>query len=96
MRNSITVLTPVPEARSVTAAGRPLPSSVHGKTVGFLDNTKANFAEFARQLGEVLVGEYGARRVIIRRKPNAAIPAPDPVLAGLAKDCDVVFTGSGD
>jgi hypothetical protein len=69
---------------------------VRGKTVGFLDNTKANFGELARQLGDVLIEQYGARRVIIRRKVNAATPAPDPLLAGLAKDCDVIFTGSGD
>ena len=96
MGNTITLLTPVPEARQTAAAGRPLPPSLRGKRVGFLDNTKPNFSVLAREFGEVLVQHYGAASVTIQRKANAAPPASPEIIASLAKDCDVVFTGSGD
>ncbi len=93
---TITLLTPVPEKRQVAAGGRALPASLTGKRIGFLDNTKANFAELARQFGQALVERHGAASVTIRRKANAATPAPPEIIAALAKECDVVFTGSGD
>jgi hypothetical protein len=96
MGTTITVLTPVPESRQAAAAGRPLPPSLQGKRVGFLDNTKANFGELARQFGDVLMKRYGAASVTVRRKANAATPAAPEIIEALAKECDVVFTGSGD
>jgi hypothetical protein len=96
MGTTITVLTPVPEARETRQDARPLPAGLDGKRIGFLDNTKANFAELARGFGEVLVQRYGAASVMIHRKANAATPAPPELIARMARDCDVVFTGSGD
>lgn len=96
METTITVLTPVPESRLSAAAGRSLPDSLQGKRIGFLDNTKANFAELARQFGDVLVQRYGAASVTVRRKANAATPAAPEIIEALSKECDVVFTGSGD
>ncbi len=96
MPNTVTLLTPVPEPHSVPNGGLSLPPSLRGKRIGFLDNTKANFAELARQFGDVLLQRFGAEAVVIRRKANAATPAPDEIIEALAKECDVVFTGSGD
>jgi hypothetical protein len=36
------------------------------------------------------------KAVVRRRKANAAVPAPPETLIELAKQCDVVFAGSGD
>lgn len=96
MAGTIRVLSPVPEARRTGTGGRPLPATLAGKRVGFLDNTKANFAELARGFGDVLVERYGAAGVVVRRKANAATPAAPEILEALARECDVVFTGSGD
>lgn len=96
MGGTIIVLTPTPEGRTTAKAGRALPATLAGKRIGFLDNTKANFAQLARGFGEVLVERYGAASVVVRRKANAATPAAPEILEALAKECDVVFTGSGD
>lgn len=97
MPGTITLLSPVPERSAAAGAhGLPLPASFRGKRIGFLDNTKANFAELSRGFGQLLVERYGAASVVIRRKANAATPAPPELIAEMAKACDVVFTGSGD
>jgi hypothetical protein len=31
-----------------------------------------------------------------RRKRAASVPAPDEMMAALAKECDLIITGSGD
>ena len=74
----------------------PLPESLVGSTVGFLDNRKANFDRLADEIRGILRAEHGVKAVIHRRKANAATPAAPEILAGLAKDCDVVFAGSAD
>ena len=67
-----------------------------GKVVGFIDNAKPNFGVLADDLGELLKTRYGVSRVIKRRKPSASVPAKAEVIEELAKECDVVITGSGD
>ena len=74
----------------------PLPRSLAGLSVGFLDNRKANFDRLADEIGALLSAEHGVKTVIRRRKANAATPAAPEIVAGLAKDCDVVFAGSAD
>lgn len=96
METTLTVLTPVPESRQSAVAGQSVPASLQGKRIGFLDNTKANFAQLARQFGDVLVERYGVASVTVRRKANAATPAAPEIIEELSKECDVVFTGSGD
>ncbi|HKW94777.1 MAG TPA: hypothetical protein VJX92_23025 [Methylomirabilota bacterium] len=92
----ITVLSPVAELRTATTAIPPLPADLRGLTVGFLDNTKHNFDRLVTEIGEVLKERHGVERVIIRRKANAATGAAHEIIAGLAKDCDLVFAGSAD
>ena len=93
---TITVLSPVGRPR-VSALTLPrLPSRLDGLRVGFLDNTKSNFGLLAQDMGAVLRERYGVREIIIRRKGNAATPAADDLVAGIAKDCDLVFAGSAD
>jgi len=96
MANKVTLLVPTGESRPPQGDARPLPAGLGGKHVGFLDNTKANFDVLARGLGAVLQERFGAASVTVRRKPNPSTPAPPELIAALAKDCDVVFAGSGD
>ena len=92
----IRVLSPVGVVKAQTVAVPSLPQSWNGRTVGFLDNTKANFDQLADEIGAFLRAEHGVKAVIRRRKANASTPAAPEILAGLAKDCDVVFAGSAD
>ena len=92
----IRVLTPVGAVRSEALVAPPLPGDLAGRTVGFIDNTKHNFDRLADEIGTLLRARYGVKAVVRRRKGNAAVPAPPGTLAELAKECDLVFAGSGD
>jgi len=94
--SQIRVLSPIGVPAGDALSVPPLPSSLAGRTVGFVDNRKANFDLLADEIGAILSAEYGVKTVIRRRKANAATPAAPEILAGLAKDCDVVFAGSAD
>ena len=92
----IRVLSPVGVVTGDTVSVPPLPGSLAGLTVGFLDNRKANFDQLVDEVGAILRAEHGVKDVIRRRKANAATSAALEIVAGLAKDCDVVFAGSAD
>ena len=92
----IRVLSPVGVVQQEPVTVPALPGDWAGLSVGFLDNTKANFDVLARELGLLLQQQYGVREIVHRRKANAATPAAPDIVAELAKRCDVVFAGSGD
>ena len=93
---NITVLSPVGELRAATAAIPAPPLALQGLTVGFLDNTKHNFDLLVQEMGALLKERFGVKSVVHRRKANASTAAADEIIEGLAKDCDLVFAGSGD
>ena len=70
--------------------------ALKGAVVGFIDNAKPNFNHLVDDLADLLVANYGVKRVIKRRKSSASIPAPDEIVRELADECDLVITGSGD
>jgi hypothetical protein len=96
MGNRIRVLSPVGEVRAAAFVAPGLPTSLEGRTVGFLDNTKANFDRLVGDMGGLLRERFGVSGILHRRKANVAIPAPRQILEELAKHCDVVFAGSAD
>ena len=65
-----------------------------GKRIGILDNSKPNAGLLLRYLAESLAARTGATVGLVERK-NAALPAPDDLLARLA-EAEVVLTGSAD
>jgi hypothetical protein len=77
------------------APWRPL-AALEGKVVGFIDNSKPNFHHLADDLAEILVARYGVASVVRHRKLSASMPAPEAVIADVARRCDLVITGSGD
>ena len=93
---TIRVLSPVGEPRAATIAVPPLPRDLRGLTVGFLDNTKANFDRLTREMGEQLKARFGVKAVVHRKKANAATPAAPELVEAMVKDCDLVFAGSAD
>ena len=97
MSDTQTVLDPV---ASVAAVGsdrvfQPL-TSLQGRVVGFIDNSKPNFNLLADDLGELLMSKYGVARVVRHRKPTASVSASPQVFADIKQQCDLVITGSGD
>ena len=70
-------------------------SDLKGRVVGFIDNSKPNFDHLVAEMAGLLESRYAARS-IVRRKRLASIPAEDQVIAELARECDLVITGSGD
>jgi hypothetical protein len=93
---NITVLSPVGELRAATTAIPAAPGSLRGLTVGFLDNTKHNFDRLVDGIGLALKERFGVARVVHVKKANAATGAAPDIIAGLAKECDLVFAGSAD
>ena len=67
-----------------------------GKVVGFIDNAKPNFNHLVDDLADLLVAQYGVKKVIKRQKRSASVPAPDEIVRELSDECDVVIAGSGD
>jgi hypothetical protein len=92
----ITVLSPVGDVATDAMTVPQLPSQWPGRTVGFLDNTKANFDRLTRGIGELLRERYGVKEIVHRRKANASTPAAPEIIAELSKQCDVVLAGSAD
>jgi hypothetical protein len=92
----IRVLSPVGVAAADGLTVPALPGTFAGLTVGFLDNTKANFDRLTAEMGELLRAHHGVTKVLHRRKANASTPAAPEIIAELAKECDVVFAGSAD
>ena len=92
---TIRVLSPVVDAKVSQSAARPLPASLVGKRLGFLDNTKANFELLLRRMEARLRAEAGLDAVVYERKANSSTPAPPEVL-GRLREVDLVVTGSAD
>ena len=92
---TIRVLSPVVESKISQTASLPLPASLAGKRLGFLDNTKANFELLLRRVEAHLRAEIALADVVYERKANSSTPAPPEVLARL-RDLDLVLTGSAD
>ncbi len=92
---TIRVLSPVVASKVSQSAPRPLPTGLAGRRLGFLDNTKANFALLAQELERGLRAHCALGDVVHERKANSSSPAPPEILARL-RDLDLVLTGSAD
>jgi hypothetical protein len=87
---------PTATRQSSPASAHRALASLSGKVVGFIDNAKPNFNHLVDDLADLLVSNYGVKRIIKRRKASASVPAPDEIVRELADECDLVITGSGD
>ena len=92
---TIRVLSPVAESKVSQTRPVPLPAELATKTIGFLDNTNANFALLARHMETLLREGHAVAAALHRKKPNLATPAPPEMLAAL-QAADLVITGSAD
>jgi hypothetical protein len=92
---SLRVLDPTNEAREPGGEPAPRPSSLAGKTVGFISNGKEGTKGFFAHLDRMLRDEFGVANVVLRTKSNYSAPA-DPHIAAEIKNWDAVVTGIGD
>ncbi len=75
------------------------PSSFGGLRIGVLDNGKPNARLLMTRAAEQLARRTGARLTVVTDKgpgANAATPCTPEVLEQLAKEVDLIFTGSAD
>jgi hypothetical protein len=91
----IRVLDPTNEAKAPGGQLAARPSTLKGKTVGFISNgkegTKGYFAQLERQLREV----FGVADVVWRTKSNFSAPADASIIDDI-KAWQAVVTGVGD
>jgi hypothetical protein len=69
-------------------------STVHGRTIGIVNNSWRCMHVIADELATVLT-EQGATR-IVERRTSAAQTLPDADLDAMAADCDAVVVGIGN
>jgi len=93
----LAVINPLaPRQAAPRGAAAPLPRSLAGATVGFIDNSKPNFSLLADDLERLLRERHAVANVVRHRKPNASIGADPSVLDRMASESMVVISGSGD
>ena len=74
----------------------PALASLHGKTIGILENGKLNAEEMLREIAVLFETRHGCTVRAIYPKTNASAPAPAETLAKAAQEVDFLITGLGD
>jgi len=92
----LVVLDPTNSAEFVKVTLAPRLSSLNGKVVGFLDNSKLNADRFLSMLEQELVTRYHLAGVVRARKPTASRICPEGILSDLVGRCDAIITAVGD
>ena len=90
------ILDPTTEAATQTIAWVPRPSSLQGKRVALIDNTKFNSDNLLVRIGNILKEEYGVAECRMFRKHNASVPAHPEIVAEMESWADLVVAGIGD
>ncbi len=90
------VFDPTTEVKEQAIAFVPRPSSLQGKRIGLVENTKFNSDRLLRKIGALLEHEYGAAGSVMWRKLNPSVPAHPEILDEARGKVDVVVAGIGD
>lgn len=91
----VEVLTPIDEDKPPEHMPAPRLTTLNGKVLGFLGNTKENLEVLFDIIQGELSHKYALREVIRRQKVHYAVRAPLSLLEELAKTCDAVIVGVG-
>ena len=73
----------------------PRPTSLSGKVVGLIDNTKEQADIVLQTIGEALCERYGVEGVIACRKEHYSKPATQEMIDDMVKQVDVAVAGLG-
>ena len=72
------------------------PSDLNGKTLGLLENHKANSDKVLHELGNMLKAKYDLKDVVYLSKHSASLPTKPETVQQLLDKVDVLITGIGD
>jgi hypothetical protein len=92
----LVLISPVNEAEVAESALAPRLSSLRGKRIGLLDNSKSKADRILQAVAAILNTRYGFTNVVHHRKPSASKPASPEAIKELATTCDLVIVGVGD
>lgn len=91
----VRVLDPTHELKAAGVKPAVRPSSLEGKTVGFISNGKEGTKSYFAQLERMLREDFGVADVVWRTKSNYSAPA-DAHILDEARRWHAVVTGVGD
>ena len=74
----------------------PALSSLEGKTIGLLSNSKLNADVLLKETAALFQMEYRCDIRNVRFKRNASAPAPSETIDNLVSECDFLITAAGD
>lgn len=74
----------------------PRVTSLSGKRVALLDNTKPGAEDILHRYGELLMEQQGVASYILRVKPSSTIAVPADMAEEIRETCHFVITGVGD
>jgi len=92
---SIRVFDPTAEDAAVTSLGAARLTSLEGRTIGLLDNSKFRVRELLDQVEEILRTRFGVAQVLRFRKPDASRPASPELLMTMQR-CEAIIAAVGD
>jgi hypothetical protein len=92
----LVLISPVNEATVAESSLAPRLSSLRGKRVGLLDNSKSKADKILDTVAAILNARYGFNNIMRHRKPSASKPAAPEAIKELATSCDLVVVGVGD
>jgi hypothetical protein len=92
---SIRVFDPTAEDAAATSPGAARLTSLEGRTIGLLDNSKFRVHELLDHVEEILRARFGVAQVMRFRKPDASRPAPPEMLAHM-QQCEAIISAVGD
>ena len=72
------------------------PQALAGKTLGLLENTKANSDKVLLELAEILKEKHGLKGVVFLSKHSSSLPTKPEVVQQTLDQVDVLITGVGD
>jgi len=72
------------------------PGDLKGKTLGLLENHKANSDKVLHELGAMLKEKYDLKDVVYLSKHSASLPTKPETVQQLLDKVDVLITGIGD
>ena len=72
------------------------PGDLNGKTLGLLENHKANSDKVLHRLGEILKEKYELKDIVYLSKHSASLPTKPETIQQLLDKVDVLITGIGD
>jgi len=91
----IRVFDPTAENAAATRPGTARLTSLEGRTIGLLDNSKFRVRELLDHVEAILHTRFGVAQVLRFRKPDASRPAPSEMLADMQR-CEAIIAAVGD